>query len=64
MIPAYPIKLPDGTWGARVDSEEDIKPGDRLAMTSARGETWVSEVIQVIERYRCTHLCKVRRLSA
>jgi len=64
MIAGFPVKLPDGTWGACVHTVEDIKPGERVAMTSRQGETWKAEVTSIVEGYRGTFVCKVRRLSS
>lgn len=63
MIAGHPVRLPDGTWGACINGVDDVRVGERVAMTSARGETWTAEVTQVLEGYRGTFLVKVRRLA-
>jgi uncharacterized OB-fold protein len=62
-ITGYPIKLEDGTWGARVDGVEDLQVGARVELTSRQGKQWDAEITEILEDYRCIYLCKVRRLS-
>lgn len=62
MITGFPVKLPDGTWGACIHGVDAVKVSDRVSMTSTRGETWTAEVTGFVEDFRGTFLCKVKRL--
>jgi DNA/RNA endonuclease YhcR with UshA esterase domain len=64
VIAGFPVKLPDGTWGACIRGVDSVKISDRVSMTSARGETWTAEVTGIVEDFRGTYLVKVRRLSS
>lgn len=47
-IPATPIKLRDGTWGARVKAT--VKIGEEIEVRTAAGKTWRARVTRVVWR--------------
>lgn len=55
-----PIHFPDGTWGARVDSDEAPQVGERITITGRSG-TWTATIIDVDSGYRGVYLCRVKR---
>lgn len=54
------VHLPDGTWGARVDSNEPPQVGERITLTIRTG-TWSATITHVDAGYRGVYLCRVKR---
>jgi len=46
MITARPIKLRNGSWGARVTGT--VTTGDRIQVTAKSGKTWTATVSRVV----------------
>jgi hypothetical protein len=55
-----PVPLDDGTWGARVDSDEAPEIGERITITGRSG-TWTATITHVDSGYRGVYLCRVKR---
>lgn len=47
MTAASPIKLRDGTWGARVRNTT-VEPGDVIEITTQSGKAWTATVQRVL----------------
>ena len=56
LIPATPIKLKSGQWGARVVGTAPMR-ADKLQITAANGKTWVAAVESIVWAGNGVALC-------
>ena len=59
---ASPAKLRDGSWGARVRSEQ-VSPGDVVTITTAGGKTWQARVERVVWSGEGVSICATSSLD-
>lgn len=62
LIPATPIKLKTGQWGARVVGAAPMR-GDRLVITAANGKSWAASVSAVVWSGNGVALCALHPQS-
>lgn len=61
-ISASPAKLRDGSWGARVQSEQ-VSTGDLLTITTKAGKTWNARVTRVVWAGEGVSICATESME-
>lgn len=59
---ATPLKLKNGDWGARVNSDS-VQVGDIVRITTRAGKSWEAEVLKVIWSGNGISICATQSLG-
>lgn len=59
---ATPVKLKNGDWGARVQSER-VANGDEITITTKAGKSWPARVVRVLWKGKGVAICATESLD-
>lgn len=48
MHEGHPVHLDDGSWGIRIEGDQEVKPGDKVKVKSKGGKTWTTTIAEVV----------------
>ena len=60
-LTASPMRLRDGSWGVKVQTES-VEDMDVVIVTTKAGKMWVSRIIRVLWRGKGIAICRAERL--